>query len=386
MKKDNKINLKKRLIINSVSILFFFLGVWLLSNNWCKRESGGWFLGDKVLQKKLASGVEKWVTSEIEKKDYSTGSNKFDGEWYFGTYLMAGMGFGQIALEHPEEREKNVKLMELCIERLISTEVRTFDRDSWGEDPLESLSGTSGHAAYLGYLNLLLSLNRYLDKDSKYAGLNDQITEALIRRLNKSSLLLLWTYPYEVYPVDNCAVIASIGLYDLATGSDNQKLIEKWIEKCQNNYIDKETGLLYQCVNPGDGSHQDAPRGSGTALAVYFLSFLDSNLSKDLYMGLKENLYGNFLGFGAIKEYPANFSGRGDIDSGPLILDYSISATGFTIAGARIHNDKNVFSSLFGTGYLFGSPCDRGDKRDYIMGGPLGNAIMLAMLTAQKSE
>ena len=37
---------------------------------------------------------------------------------------------------------------------------------------------------------------------------------------------------------------------------------------------------------------------------------------------------------------------------------------------------------LFATSYLFGAPLDRGDARNYVSGGPLGDAIMFAMLTA----
>jgi len=124
---------------------------------------------------------------------------------------MAGLGFGQMAILHPEMKNRNIPLMETCIEKIMSDNVRGFDYRSWGNDPLALQEDAYGHAAYLGYFNLLLSMNRLLNPESKYAQFNDNITNALVRRLEKSPILLLETYPQERYPVDNCAVIGSNG-------------------------------------------------------------------------------------------------------------------------------------------------------------------------------
>ncbi len=377
---------KKLILCNIAGLIFFVIGIFFIPHKWCERQAGIWYEGKNELQTKMALGVEKQIKEEIEKEGFSTGSQKFDGEWYFGTYMMAGMGFGQMALEHPERKKEYVKLMEICIDNILSEEVRAFDTMSWGEDPLDSLEKDSGHAAYLGYSNLLLSLHRYVEPDSKYSALNDTITNKLSLMLGKSNIMLLETYPYEVYPVDNCSVIASIALYDKATGKNHKDIKERWTETCRRKYIDHESGLLYQSVYPDTGKPLDSPRGSGTALGIYFLSFMDKELSYELYGGLKKELAGGILGFGAIREYPPGIEGRGDIDSGPIILSYGISATGFSIAGARIHGDRELFSSLYSTAYLFGGPVERDEKINYVMGGPLGNAIMFAMLTAQPKK
>ncbi len=80
---------------------------------------------------------------------------------------MAGLGFGQIALAHPEVRDE-------------------------------------------------------------YADLNDRITNTLIKQLRNSPIMLIETYPWEVYPVDNCFVIGSLGLHQLATEKDHRQLINRW--------------------------------------------------------------------------------------------------------------------------------------------------------------
>lgn len=371
-------------VVRGVGFGLFLAGIWLVPHRWCARESRAWYDGNAVLQQRLARGVEKWVMTGLGRQDFSTGTSQFNGEWLFGAYMMAAMGYGQTALEHPAWRARHVELMGQCIERILSQEVRAFDRESWGDDPIDSLDGDSDHAAYLGYFNLVLGLHRQLNPASKYAALNDRITAALIRRIEKSPTLLLQTYPGEVYPVDNCAVIASVALHGRTGNTNHQVLLNRWMQRCRERYIDSATGLLYQSVERATGAVVDGPRGSGTTLGAYFLSFADKSLSRDLYEASRRELAGDILGFGVVREYPRSVKGgRGDIDSGPIILGYSISAAGFSIAGSRIHRDAERYSRLVSTAYLFGAPLDRRDGREYVTGGPLGNALMFALLTAQ---
>ena len=56
------------------------------------------------------------------------------------------------------------------------------------------------------------------------------------------------------------------------------------------------------------------------------------------------------------------------------------------IAGTRIFGDRNYFKKLYRTSVLFGAPLSVGDQWQYVTGGPLGNAIMFAMLTAVPAE
>src|SRR5205823_5865508 len=127
-------------------------------------------------------GLEKTIARPLTPKDFPVGSKVLDGEWLFGTYMMAAMGFGQLALEHPERRARELPLVEACIARMISPAVRRFDTDAWGgSDPLETLDGDAHHGSYLGYLNLALSLDRLLDPKSPHAQLNDRVTAALAR-------------------------------------------------------------------------------------------------------------------------------------------------------------------------------------------------------------
>jgi hypothetical protein len=369
-----------------LGLLLFAAGVALVPHRFCARGARAFYVGDPDVQERLARGVERHITDLRSRDTFATGSDTYNGEWLLVTYMMAGLGFGQTALEHPSFRDRHVALMSLCLDHMLAPEMRRFDREAWSEDPLASLAGDAGHAGYLGYFNLLLSFHRVLDPTSKHADLNDRITAALARRLEASSTLLLETYPGQVYPADNSTVVASIALHDRATGGDHGALLARWIERLRRRYIDPRTGLLYQAVDAATGSPTDAPRGSGTAVSQYFLSFVDPELARSLDEAIAAQLYREVLGFGLVREYPAPVDGRADIDSGPILFGFGTSVTGFTLAGSRQHRDEDRFSRIYGTAYLLGAPLDHGGERHFVSGGPLGDAILFAMLTAQPAR
>jgi hypothetical protein len=115
--------------------LAFALGVLVVPHRWCMRDADRWYARDPVLQESLARGVERFVRDGVGLGDFDTGHAQFNGEWLFGTYLMAGFGFGQLALAHPERRDHYLPLLEFCLDQLQTPEVREFDRASWQRDP-----------------------------------------------------------------------------------------------------------------------------------------------------------------------------------------------------------------------------------------------------------
>ncbi len=348
---------------------------------WCGHDAAAWLANDSTPRAQLARTVASASAKTRAETSFETGSARFDGEWLFGTQLMAALGFGHVALTEPANREA-LGQMDAALDRALEPAARAFDTQAWGQDAFESLEGDGGHAALLGYLNLALALRERLAPGSPHGELSRAISRALGRRLEHAPGMMLETYPGEIYPVDNTAVIASIAL---SNGQRARPLVRRFVRELRARAIDPETGLLAQSL---DQQRQplDAPRGSGTALAVYFTSFADIALSRDLYRALTRELADSVLGFGVLREYPRGQLGMGDIDSGPLVFGYSISATGFALAGARIHGDSATFERLYRTFHLMGAPLSRRGSLSFVSGGALGNAIVFAMLTAPRAE
>ncbi|MFN8257116.1 MAG: hypothetical protein U0W24_15580 [Bacteroidales bacterium] len=352
-------------------------------------DVSGWFKNDKSTQVSYMSSIKSILHKQI---DLTSENNIYgSGQWVFVNYAMAGYGFGQIAIAHPELKDSCLKEMKFCIEKLLSDKVKEFDVEAWGEDPIETLNGPNEHVAYLGYLNLLLGMHRMLDKNSEFARLNDTITHTLVKRFEKNNRFLLETYPGVIFPADNAPAIGSIGLYSKATGSDYKAFLKKWTTGFKELYIDKETKIPVQSIAPvigpaeskTDVNNFSIPRGSGAAACIYFLSFADKELAESIYNNLKKELKVTFGAFGAVKEYPAKYKNhKGDVDSGPVVLGMSISATGFVVSGAKVFNDYPFFKKLCSLVYLVGIPEQKSKSFRFKIAGNMGNAMMFAMLTA----
>jgi hypothetical protein len=365
-----------------VGLVGLGVALYTVPHRLCALGADAWYDGDADAQEAFARRVEGWLSDPTLERAFATGSSRFDNEWTFGTYQMAALGFGQVASEHVETKPLQRPRMERAIDALLSKSGQRFDSEAWGVGALASLGSDQGHVAYLGYTNLVLGLHRVLYPDSKYATLGDAITATLERRFSHSRSLMLETYPGETYPVDNSAAIASIALHAKAVHVEEPEIVHRWEAAVRRRYIDPGSGLLVQAAHR-DGA-RDVARGSGTTLAAYFLSFMDSNLSLELHRAVQRSLSQDVLGFDVVREYPAGKSGRGDIDSGPLVFGLSVSATGFALAGCRIHQNQDCFERTLATATLFGAPVTRSGGHGYVSGGPLGDAILFAMQTAQK--
>ena len=152
----------------------------------------------------------------------------------------------------------------------------------------------------------------------------------------------------------------------------------------QKRYTHPGSGLLIQSIHPLTGEQVDQPRGSGTLLGAFFLGIAGEPHSRALFEAGRRSLSAPAFGFGMVREYlPDGPQGRGDIDSGPLVLGRSISSTGFLLACARQHGDATTYSGIYRTVHLFGAPASGSGRLRFAMGGPLGDAMMLALLTAQ---
>lgn len=356
----------------------------------CGRQAEALYAGTGDAQDDLGREVAAFACAPSAAA-FRTGSTRFDGEWALVTQQMAVLGLGQIALAHPQRRVAYLPTIQGCVKRLLDPKMTAFGEEAWNEQGLRALESKNGHA-YLGYVNLALGMLRLLDPGTRHAALHDRLTTALARRIQAAPHHFIETYPGETYPADVAMVVGSIGLYDQVTGqvtgqgtgqaASHRALLRDFAASFRAVALDPRSGLVYQRLDALTGRATGAPRASGTALCVYALSFADRALSRQLFDALAVGQRAALFGFGAVREYPPGHAGVGDIDSGPVVLGVSVSATGFALAGARLFEERGLFTELYRTADLFGVPVGGAYGRLFLSGGPLGNAILLAMLTA----
>jgi hypothetical protein len=339
--------------------------------------------GDLDTQDALARSVAAYVTSG-KTAAIDLGNARFSGEWRLVADQMAILGLGQVARAHPALRARYARVMERAARTMMQPAQRAFATRAWHADALAHLGDGRGNA-WLGWPDLALSMLRWIDPQTPFAGLNDRITQALARRLARAPHALIETYPGRSFPTDVAACAAAIALYDRATGSDHRALLRRWVRSFRDGYVDPKSGYLWQQGDARTGAHRDAPRGSGTAVSAYFLSFVDVRLSAELTDALARHER-SILGFGAIREYAEGYSGQGDVDSGPVLGGVSVTATGFALGAARANGQRALFGDLLRTTRLFGVPATHASATRFATGGFFGNATLLAQLTARPSR
>jgi hypothetical protein len=347
-------------------------------------DAVAWLDDEPSTARALADAVAADVQAHVTTEAFHTGSPRFDGEWAMGTHQMAALGLAQVMLTHPELADRYRPALREATSVLADPSTYEFGEAAWAHAPLEDRSLARGHA-YLGYVTLALGLAREADPALPEAALHDALSDTLAARLEAHPLGIVETYPGEAYPCDLASIAAAIGQADRIRGGDHHALLARLAEIHRERFVDPRSGYLVQSVDPDTGEARDGPRGSGTALAAYFWSFADPGFSRELSRALLEEGREDLLGFSAIREYPRDHEGHGDIDSGPVVLGVSVSATGFALASARLTHDRDALAALHRTATLFGVPVARGESTRFLSGGPLGNAILLAMMTARST-
>src|SRR5262245_2905174 len=366
----------------------FLVTVAVVPRALCGRPAQPLFESELAAQLSLAREVERELADAPGRQFYRSGSSRFDGQSAIAIYQMAILGIGQIIREHPESRD-DLRLLHLpamyaAAAKLTDPRTLPTATRAWGHNGLTTMAPGEGHA-YLGYINLALGMLRAVDPETPYAALHDRLTAALADRLDRAPTGLIETYPGETWPPDVAAVAGSIGLHAQVTGVDRRALLERWARRFEACALHR-SGYLVQRVKSGGCKPVDAPRGSGTAIASYFLSFADAPLSRRLFDAVRGEGRVCALGFCGIREYAPGFTGKGDVDAGPMMMGVSVGATGFALGAARAHGDGDLYRELYRSAHLAGVPVTAKGKTRFAAGGARGNALLLAMLTANRVE
>lgn len=348
---------------------------------WCGRDAAAWLRGDPEIQHQLAAELVAFEASDAAHRAGS--ADRFTGEWALVTHQMVALGLAQLCLAHPAWQPELAPVVTVAAANSFLPEMRGFGTRAWkGEDAMASLDGDHGHA-YLAYAALALGMARLVDPafPAALARQHDALIAAYERRLLASETGLIETYPGEAFPTDVAAVAAAIAVHGRATHVSHEPVLRRWAARVRAIQIDPASGLVIQRMDARTGAAHDAPRASGTGLAAYFAGFADRSVAAQLATGLLRQESTRF-GFGAIREYAEGREGAGDVDSGPVLLGVSVAATGFALAPARAFGQGDAFVRLYRTTDLFGLPVGDGDRRRFAVGGPIGNALLLAFLTS----
>jgi hypothetical protein len=267
----------------------------------------------------------------------------------------------------------------------------------WALGRLDSPAGRAPFSAdltpsygvfYRGWCNWLrggvLSLQPAGQRDPGELRRFTEDSTALGAAFDASTSPYLAAYPGQAWPVDSTVAVASLRLHDTLLPARFAGTVERWLHGVRGR-LDPRTGLLPHRVDVDTGNPVEVARGSSQSVLQRFLVEVDPGFAAEQYRRFRDRYVVSPLGLGpAVREYPDGMDGPADVDSGPLPLGVSLSATVVTIGAAQIHGDAPLAGALANYGELVGVPVDTPWTKRYAFGLlPIGDAFLAWSKTAR---
>ncbi|MEV6426572.1 hypothetical protein [Nocardia sp. NPDC051463] len=284
-------------------------------------------------------------------------------EGYFFSHALYGLAWTDVARGDPPYREEALREARWALQRLGSPSGRAiFDarmRPAYG-------------VFYAGWSSRLRGA--VIELAGVEAPETAQFTAdcAALAAAFDTDGPFLAAYPGQAWPVDNVVAVAALRLHDRIVGSRFEPVIAQWLTSVRAQ-LDPATGLLPHRTIPV----KEGARGSSQAVIQRFLPEIDAVWATQQYSAFRRLFVDTPLGLPGVREYPHGHNGAGDVDSGPLILGASASATVVTIGAARAHGDQTLAGPITGLGESLGIPVTLGDSKRYAFGAlPIGDAFL----------
>jgi len=239
------------------------------------------------------------------------------------------------------------------------------------------------HSLFLdGEIALMLASRRVVEEKPEYKPLLTERVNAVVARFQKSPRMLLESYPDECWMFDHCVALDAIKIADYLDGADHSKLIRDWIAMAKQKLGDPKSGLLISSFTT-HGAPLAGPEGSSIWMVAHSLQLLDEDFARDQYQRARKGLGAVTLGFGYAHEWPESWKGEANIDSGPIIPVFDISAgsSGMAFIGASSFGDDKFLASLAATLDFAGFPSRKGGRLKYCASNQVGDAALLYAAT-----
>jgi len=199
---------------------------------------------------------------------------------------------------------------------------------------------------------------------------------ALPAALDRSPTPFLTAYPGQAWPVDSTVAMAALRLHDTLLPARFGPTIERWLQAARGR-LDPATGLLPHRADPQTGQPIEGARGSSQSIIARFLTEIDPAWGREQYALFRQQFVATPLGVAGVREYPQGVAGQGDVDSGPLVLGVSLSASAVTLGAALALGDDALADPLLHASETFGLPIGWSGGKRYLFGAlPIGDAFL----------
>ena len=101
--------------------------------------------------------------------------SQFQGEWALYSCSMLTEALSNMTKIYPDYDYEAKYIIDSLIQIVKSPEIRQYDIDRWGDDPLQNLDGQKSHLSYLSHLAWMIGNYRKISDDDKYDKLHHDL-------------------------------------------------------------------------------------------------------------------------------------------------------------------------------------------------------------------
>lgn len=194
--------------------------------------------------------------------------------------------------------------------------------------------------------------------------------------LARSDQPWLPSYPGSVWPADTAPGVAALAIADSLFAGRYRPVLARWIDAVRLS-LDPDRGAIPHAADFVHAKVLGEPRGESLALVSLLLAEVDGTLARRQYEILRRDFVDYAWGVPGVREYPRGVRGRGDVDSGPLVLGFSGPAIVVGAGAALANGDEELGTTLLSVAELAGLPIEIAGRRAYAGGIlPVGDAFL----------
>ena len=230
---------------------------------------------------------------------------------------------------------RKLDLMQKIIERALHPKVNPWKK------PIELVKDLGHFGYFLEHLNICLGLYHQAGAQD-YKGLATRVSEHLaqasLSQPNAHARLL--PHVKMRWAADQAAIIYSLWIYDQHHGTNlHNEPANRWLEYMHEHGRHQPTGLFITEVM-GCHKYSNQPRGCSHSYMVHYMSAWAPDTAAKQWQLFKKHMLIKRMGSWGFREYLPDFPGRMTPDSGPIISDVGIAATGLALKVSTHLDDK----------------------------------------------
>ena len=367
----------------TLAALLVATAIWLPLLQFFFRPAPNSFFTDKELSPRARAMVARhlrlWEDPKLRKHelDKMRGTN---AEWDFMGNTFLVWSLAEIATRDPKNKAKYLAVMDQIIEVTIRQEkAKGIYHYLLPYARLMPFKDKSGRSIFIdGEIGLMIGLRRLVEEKPSYKPELTQRVIYLVEQMKRGPVLSGESYPDECWMFCNVCALAAIAVADHLDQTDHSAFLAQWVVTAKKKLTDPVSGMLVSSF-AHSGKHLDGPEGSTVWFVAHMLRLVDPAFARDQYQRARNTLAVNILGFAYAKEWPPNWRGEQDVDSGPIIpfVDASAGSSGLAFVGAASFKDKPFLQNLATAVDFAGFPIWENNELRYGASNQVGDAVML---------